>query len=213
MIDLQPDETLSDRPFTDLRHSATDLVILRYLVTSIRMTIEAPDLYADQPRPVILYQPSARHWTNRRVLTQPERLAAATSLTVVGFFGQRSPGANLKRAQRLDHELVAELGAFEDLFCYASLLLPTGNFANLVLFASMAAKDAFGESPRHAYAVRLLTPDFYHSVRLYNGELPKGLADPDALRLLVVKYYDYRSRPLWRARRSFPQGVPEWKTA
>jgi hypothetical protein len=47
--------------------------------------------------------------------------------------------------------------------------------------------------------VRLLTPDFYAAVRLYNGELPHGVAAPDDFRLVLIKYYDYGERPVWRA--------------
>ena len=86
-----------------------------------------------------------------------------------------------------------------ELLAYVSVCLPSGNFANLVLFASAEGKDAWGQSERHSLAVRVLTPDYYAAVRLYNGELPGGIAASETLRLNLVKYYDYGSRPLWRA--------------
>jgi hypothetical protein len=166
-----------------------------------------------EERPVILYQPEPRHWLLRRVLTAPERLVESAPLTVVGFFGQRSRAANLAYAQRLDRELLGELATHEGLLSYVSMQLPTGNYANLVLFDSPEAKDRFGASPRHAQALRRLLPDFYLSVRIYNGALPNGVGRPDILRLYLVKYYDFCSRPVWRASRPLDMGEAAWKSA
>jgi hypothetical protein len=120
----------------------------------------------------------------------------------------RNRGANLPLAQELDKLLIPELSNYDELLAYVSLCLPTGNFGNLVLFSSPSGKERWGGSEKHAEAVRMLTPDFYAAVRLYNGELPDGVADPDALRLALVKYYDYGERPLWRAVRTLNGGGP-----
>ena len=48
--------------------------------------------------------------------------------------------------------------------------------------------------------------DYYAAVRLYNGHLAGGVAACETLRLDLVKYYDYASRPLWHAVRSLADG-------
>ena len=156
--------------------------------------------------PIIIHQPDPDHWTQRLILTQPQRLRDQRPLTVVGFFGLKNTGANVALAQELDRELIPELTTHAELLAYVSVCLPTGNFGNLVLFASPEGKDAWGLSAKHSAAVRLLTPDYYAAVRLYNGHLPGGVAACETLRLHLVKYYDYTSRPLWRAVRPLPGG-------
>jgi hypothetical protein len=156
---------------------------------------------------ILFHQPSMENWIHRVVITQPGRLLTQAPLTTVGFFGLKSANADVPLAQQLDRQLIPELSNHEGLLAYATICLPTGNFANLVLFASAEGKEQWGKSTKHAEAVRLLTPDYYTAVRLYNGELPDGIAAPDALHLALVKYYDYGSQPLWRAVRNLNHGA------
>lgn len=207
LIHLDPADVLAERPFTDLRHTQPDLQTLRFMVTCAWMALELPSgAPSDRGRPFILHQPTPDNWTHRLVITQPERLRRHKPLTVVGFFGLKSARANVALAQELDRQLLPELTAHADLLAYVSVCLPTGNFANLVLFASPEGKDQWGQSEKHSLAVRVLTPDYYAAVRLYNGDLPGGVAAGETLRLALVKYYDYGSQPLWRAVRPLPKG-------
>lgn len=207
VIHLAPADVLAERPFTDLRHTQPDLQTLRFMVTCAWMALELPSgAPSDRGRPFILHQPTPDNWTHRLVITQPERLRRHKPLTVVGFFGLKSARANVALAQELDRQLLPELTAHADLLAYVSVCLPTGNFANLVLFASPEGKDQWGQSEKHSLAVRVLTPDYYAAVRLYNGDLPGGVAAGETLRLALVKYYDYGSQPLWRAVRPLPKG-------
>lgn len=207
VIHLDPADVLAERPFTDLRHTQPDLQTLRFMVTCAWMALELPSgAPSDRGRPFILHQPTPDNWTHRLVITQPERLRRHKPLTVVGFFGLKSARANIALAQELDRQLLPELTAHADLLAYVSVCLPTGNFANLVLFASPEGKDQWGQSEKHSLAVRVLTPDYYAAVRLYNGDLPGGVAAGETLRLALVKYYDYGSQPLWRAVRPLPKG-------
>lgn len=207
LIHLDPADVLAERPFTDLRHTQPDLQTLRFMVTCAWMALELPSgAPSDRGRPFILHQPTPDNWTHRLVITQPERLRRHKPLTVVGFFGLKSARANVALAQELDRQLLPELTAHADLLAYVSVCLPTGNFANLVLFASPEGKAQWGQSEKHSLAVRVLTPDYYAAVRLYNGDLPGGVAAGETLRLALVKYYDYGSQPLWRAVRPLPKG-------
>lgn len=223
-VQLAPQDVIRDRPFTDLRHTQLDLQALRFMISCACLALEtspppsplsqgagseaapSPLRRGSSTDPLIIHQPDADQWTQRIILTQPQRLRVHRPLTVVGFFGLKSAAANVALAQALDRELIPELTAHAELLAYVSVCLPTGNFGNLVLFASPEGKDAWGLSAKHSAAVRLLTPDYYAAVRLYNGHLPGGVAACETLRLHLVKYYDYTSRPLWRAVRPLSAG-------
>lgn len=206
LVRLSPTEVVQNRPFTDLRFTTQDLQAIRFMVVCVWLALENYIESADTTVPLVFHQPSPDHWTQRIVITQPTRLLTQSPLTVVGFFGIKNPDADVTLAQKLDRQLIPELSCFEELIAYATVSLPTGNFANLVLFASPEGKEHWGKSEKHAAAVRLLTPDYYASVRLYNGDLPDGISDPEALRLGLIKYYDYGDRPIWRAVRELNPG-------
>jgi hypothetical protein len=206
VVILQPDEVVAGRPFTDVQHTQTDLAILRYLVAHLEMTLDSRTSDEQDRRPLERYFPTAERWWHRVMVTQPECLLAARPLIIVGFFGQRRHNLNVSRvelAHALDKSLMSELPSYEDLLAYCTLALPTGDYSNLVVFAREEGIKHWGRSKTHAEAVRELTPDYYLSVRLYNGLLPSGLQRADELRLTQVKYYDYQQSPQWRAVRPF----------
>lgn len=209
LIYLTPEAAIADRPFTDLVHTARDLQVLRFMATCAWLALEGEPGRWARHAPVQLHQPSSDDWVYRMVFPRPEQLLnhKHNPLTVVGFFGIKNAGADVALAQALDRQLIPELARFEGLLGYISLRLPTGNFANLVLFAAPEDKERWGASEKHNAAVRLLTPDYYAAVRIYNGRLPEGVAAPERLELDLVKYYDYGSHPLWRAVRELPPGV------
>ncbi len=197
LAELSPHEVLPDRPFTDLRHVALELHVIRFMATCTWLVLEHDA--AIDPAPAVVHQPTIDGWIHRIIITQPARLRAHRPLTVVGFFGLKSHDANVTLAQHLDRQLMPELSSHTELLAYVSTCLPTGNFGNLVLFASPQGKEQWGGSELHAAAVRQLTPEYYTAVRLYNGTLADGLGALESLRLDLVKYYDYRSHPMWRA--------------
>lgn len=199
LIQLSPTESVTDKSFTDLRYTCQDEQAIRFMVTCLALTLEPSSAVESDRLPVLIHQPSPERWIYRIVITQPARLRVRHGLTVVGFFGLKSPNADVRLAQELDQRLIPELSNFDSLLAYVSFCLPTSNFANLVVFASAEGKEHWGRSEKHAEAIRLLTPDYYSAVRLYNGELARGIAYPDALQLFLVKYYDYQTRPMWRA--------------
>lgn len=206
-VQLSAQEVVEDRTFTDLRHTKLDSQAIRFMVACVFLALEEASTQLDSKLPILLHQPSAEGWTQRIVITQPARLQSHAPLTVVGFFGIRNRGGDLSLAQKLDRQLIPELSAYEALLAYATVALPSGNFGNLVLFTSTEGKNEWGKSEKHAEAVRLLTPDYYAAVRLYNGVLAEGIANPDALQLLVIKYYDYGDCPIWRAVRHLDNGA------
>ncbi len=207
LIQLSAKEVVEGRPFTNLHHTTLDSQSIRFMAACVFLALEDAASQTNLDLPLLLHLPGDEKWTQRIVITQPERLRALAPLTVVGFFGIRNRGGDVSLAQMLDRQMIPELSEYEALLAYATVYLPTGNYGNLVIFTSLEGKDKWGGSEKHAEAVRLLTPDYYAAIRLYNGTLPDGIANPDALQLLLIKYYDYGEKPMWRAIRRLNNGA------
>jgi hypothetical protein len=152
-------------------------------------------------RPVCQSDPQGRHF--RIYYIQPNLLFSLKSLTVVGFFGQKRPDADVRPLLKADRRFEKEFYKHEGLLSLSTVRLPNGDFGNLVLFTSPEAKERWNFSQPHYETVNKISPPYYKSIRLNNGILPDGVASPDALELLRVKYLDYDSNPPWRAIRNF----------
>jgi hypothetical protein len=127
------------------------------------------------------------------------KLFSLENLTVVGFFGQKRPNADIRPLIQADSKFEGEFLKHHGLLSLSTLRLTNGDFGNLVLFSDPAAKEHWSNSPLHRDLVALISPRYYRSVRLNNGVLPRGLESPHELRLVRTKYLDYRTSPPWRA--------------
>lgn len=203
-ISLGVDDILAERPFTHPRHTNNDQNILQQLAAILYPLAIRWQQASGRPQPHIIHTNDAAGQPHRIILVRPQTLLAQRPLTLVGFFGQQRPQADDSRLYPLDDVLVQELPTHPDILSYSSVARPCGNYANLVLFACPEGKQRWSRSQTHAHAVDL-APDFYTSVRIYNGRFPQGL-HPDATpHLDTVKYFDYDSQPVWRAVRSLVQ--------
>ena len=95
-----------------------------------------------------------------------------------------------------------EIPQHNGLISYSTMLLRDGNYANLVLFTDPSAQIDWSRSEAHAKAVYELSPGYYHSIRIYNGRLPRGIHQSDALDLHKARYFDYDQTPMWRGVRT-----------
>ena len=145
--------------------------------------------------------PRGRHF--RIYYIQPNLLFTLKDITVVVFFGQKRPAADIGPLIKADKLFEREFNNHPGLLSLSTVRLPGGDFGNLVLFADPESKDNWNYSDLHYQLVSEISPPYYKSVRLNNALLPAGLASPGDLRLLQVKYLDYSSDPPWRAVRSF----------
>lgn len=203
MIYLSSDSIVPERLFTHPQHTVYDARQLRYMIATVCRLFEMGRL-SSQPQPLdrVEVEPDGR--THRLLIIRPDELEPTIErppLTVVGFFGQRLVGKELKALQSRDDLLVELMEGQTGLLSYTTLELTCGNFANCILFASEEAKDSWGKNAVHREIARELSPYFYNSIRLYNGVLSKGIGRPETLHLRTVKYFDYRSQPVWRAER------------
>lgn len=203
---LAPGERVDGRPFTDPDNTLEDLERMRYMARQLVTTYGNPVVcdFAPGKRPVCQSDPQGRHF--RIYYLRPDRLFALKNITVVGFFGLKRPNADIRPLLQADRQFEREFHKHPDLLSLSTVRLASGNFANLVLFASPEAKDAWNQSDIHRTLVAEISPPYYRSIRLNNALLPDGLDDPDHLVLQRVKYLDYESDPPWRARREWEAG-------
>lgn len=203
---LTPTEVVRDRPFTNPDRIVYDVNTLRYMVDQLCLFIEDNERQANLKPPVIVHQPSRDRWFYRLVITQPEKLMLADELEFVGFLGHRREDANRALADEFDEILVDEIPDHPGLLSYSTMAMLSGDFSNLVVFSDQNVKKAWSQGRTHEVAVQKITPDYYLSIKLYNGKLPGGIIASRALQLTRVKYYDYQVNPRWHAVREFSVG-------
>ena len=200
---LGVDEVVEARPFADPERTPGDLATLRH------MTHQLVDMYDDPAhcdfvpgnRAICQSDPQGRHF--RIYYIQPKLLFSLKNLTVVGFFGQKRPNADIRPLIQADKQFEGEFQHHPGLLSLSTVRLPDGDFGNLVLFTDPQARDAWNYNRLHHELVGKISPPYYQSIRLNNGLLPQGLDDPDDLHLVRVKYLDYTSDPPWRGVREF----------
>ena len=202
-IVLSVDDRIDGRPFTNSDNSEEDLATMRHMARQLTDTYSDPIACDFTPgkRPVCQSDSKGRHF--RIYYIQPSLLFSLKSLTVVGFFGQKRPNADVRPLLKADKRFEKEFYNHEGLLSLSTVRLPNGDFGNLVLFTTPEAKDRWNFSQPHYDTVSKISPPYYKSIRLNNGFLPDGLASPDTLELMRVKYLDYDSIPPWRAIRNF----------
>lgn len=201
-IKLGPDERVEGRPDFDPSHGVEDLHRLQAMARQLVDLYEDPKLcdFSARMGPVCQSDPKGRHF--RLYYLRPELLFSRKPITVVGFFGLRRPGADIRPLIQADKLFEHEFPHHPGLLSLSTVRLPDGNFGNLVLFTDPEAKDRWNRSQPHQELVARISPPYYRAIRLNNGILPDGLATPESLRLTRVRYIDYASSPIWRALRA-----------
>jgi hypothetical protein len=202
-IHLTPDELVAGRPFSDPQHSLADLQIMRRMAQQLVDTYDDPAVcdFAPGKRPICQSDTQGRHF--RIYYIRPAQLFATHNLTVVGFFGQKRPNADIRPLLEADRRFEETFHDHPGLLSLSTVRLPDGDFGNLVLFTDDTAKSNWNFSPLHYDLVARVSPPYYRTVRLNNGILPHGLDDPQELFLERTRYIDYTSDPYWRAQRNF----------
>lgn len=195
-LTLDREETPTDPEFTRHQPHHSDLTTLGYLTRRLRSVLAQGIL---PPGRQGLEEPSGREHTV--LVAQPRALASSEPLTLVGFFGQRNPAASQADRQALwdiDDQLVAEVAEHPGILSLSCLELPDGNYANLVVLASLEAADHWRTSPTHRRAVEVHSPRYYSSIRIHNGTLFS-----DRIAIHRTKYYEFRTPRPWFAAREW----------
>jgi hypothetical protein len=209
---LEPADSAHGHPFAHPSHIASDVNSLRFMIDQLCLFLESPHLYSHSSRPIIFHRPSPEKWLYRLVVADPVHLMQQSSLTFVGFLGQKRSDANIALADEFDQTLVGEIPNHPGLLSYSTMGLVSGDFSNLVIFSNLEAKAHWSRSNAHAKAAGKLSPDYYLSIRLYNGQLSRGIADSHSLQLTQIKYFDYQANPWWQAVRVFEDESADGQT-
>ncbi len=199
MFVLDPAESVPERPFADPENSERDAGILRGILGRLRQVIRDKSAWADARTPVVLFPSEPDGRSHRVALARPNLLENSSDLTLVGFFGQKRPGAALSILEGMDQELLRNLLLHPGVLSYSTLQLEGGDFGNMVVMAYPEAIDSWRTNPKHGYAVSILSPRYYASIRLHNFSLPGGLHSGLDPVLLRTKYFDYRNGQTWQA--------------
>ncbi len=204
-VSLSPTQMVPERPFVDPENSEEDLATMRDMAHQLVDTYDDPVLcdFVPGKRAICQSDPKGRHF--RIYYIRPALLFSAKNLTVVGFFGNARPAANIRPLIRADKRFENEFHNHPGLLSLSTVRMPNGNFGNLVLFTNTEAKDNWNHNKVHWETVARISPPYYESIRLNNAVLPHGLDDPDELELVRVKYLDYSSDTPWRAVRDLNQ--------
>jgi hypothetical protein len=200
-LQLERSTILAERPFTHPAKSLEDVTQLRALIDKLRGALPGAEA-APSPGVFVEWQ-GADPPDCRIVIANANRLRAPTDLYIVGFFGQKRAEADPTPLDAVDGALIAEFTQHPGVLSYCSGQLADGNWGNLVVLTSPAAREHWRTSERHAYAVRDLTPGYYGTIRLHNGLLPGGLFSGHNLILQRTKYYDFHDPSPWYAIREF----------
>lgn len=205
-VPLGPADLVESRPFAHPEHNSADLAALVTMAARLRQVLLESGA-AELMTPGRIYE--LRTLEGRRlrvVVSQPEALRGSSDLPLVGFFGHRRPVVPpdvIADKDAIDLELIAEFPQHTGVLAYCSMALDDANYGNLVLMAQPETRDEWSTSARHAYASRVIAPQYYATIRLHNGLLPGGLASGRPPVFLRTKYYDYRDDWHWSAVREY----------
>lgn len=200
---LTAGELVADRPFTEPSLSESDLEMMRKMARQQVDNYNNPLVcdFLPNMKPVCQSDPYGRHF--RIYYIQPQKLFSLKNLTVVGFFGHKRPGADIRPLIQADKKFEKTFHEHPGLLSLSTVRMADGDFANLVVFTDPESKDRWNTAPLHYDTVSEISPPYYKYIRLNNATLPAGLDEPEAMRLLRVKYLDFTTQPPWRAMRVF----------
>lgn len=206
VIVLEPNEIVKDRPFTEPSLSKFDLEMMRKMARQLIDNYDNPAVcdFLLSEKPVCQSDPQGRHF--RIYYVQASKLFSMKDLTVVGFFGHKRPGADIRPLIQADKKFEKTFHEHAGLLSLSTVRMENGDFGNLVVFIDQESRDKWNQTPLHYDTVSKISPPYYHFIRLNNGIMPFGLDDPNALSLIRVKYIDYSEEPPWRAARELAEG-------
>ena len=191
VVHLDPGEAVAGRAFTDPARTLDDLAAVARLHESLAMRVRSG--FGGGTWTVA----GSSHWL---VVPELRVLAQCRPVFGVGFFGQarevdHTPILNLER------DLLARAPRFHGLLAYYNVRFATGQWGNLVLFASEDDPVRVRTDPTHLEALAR-TADHYGSVRLHRLRFPEGPVGRTTPALESTLLIDFTETPPWRAVRA-----------
>jgi hypothetical protein len=193
-VSLEADQRVAGREFCDPHHTERDVTTLSQLRTALARAARAGRTetlrFADDI--------GVHH------LVVPDWAALESPLPValVGFFGQAREEVDHSAIVALEEAIVARAPAVPGLLAYHNARLASGQWGNLVTFASRAATAGLMRDPTHLSAIAM-TPRHYASLRLHRGVLTDGALGAAPAAIDETLYLDFGDTPAWRALRGY----------
>ena len=200
---LTAEQRLESRPFTHPAWSERDRGVLEAMAGRLRGVLQTEQPANQAGRLDILYLTEPDGCAHRVVIVDWAGLMERRTLTVVGFFGQRREDADMQATLMADAVILQQFTEQPDLLSYCSRQFPDSQWCNLVLFRTPEGIHHWASNSYHSRAAREISPNYYNSIRLHNGQLPGGLWSEQPIRLQRTKYYDFQAEELWHAVREF----------
>jgi hypothetical protein len=180
-----------EREFTDPARTLDDLAALARLRASLAARVRSG--FAGG----IWTVAGDSHWL---VVPELSVLASPGPVFGVGFFGQ-ARDVDHTPILDLERDLLARAPQFPGLLAYYNVRFATGQWGNLVLFASDDDPVRVRTDPTHVEALAR-TADHYRSVRLHRLRFPDGAVGRTAPALESTLLIDFTETPPWRAVRA-----------
>jgi hypothetical protein len=203
------DEVLPERPFTHPSGTQRDFAAMQYTLALLRQALQSPHQFSSRIEHQQICFVEAQGRQHRLIVNRAPTLLAQTMFVLVGFYGNRRRKADPAPIDQIDRVLVEEMSQQPGLLAYCTTLFPDETYGNTILFADNAAKEHWSNSHTHRYAVEVLSPTYYHHVRLHSGLLNCPLLACATGVLQTTKYYDFASTPIWLGLRN----LSHWESA
>jgi hypothetical protein len=200
------DEVVSGRPFVAVEKTKGDLETLHAILSDVRGVAVEVEEGVRQLEPYQKLAWRSGGYTHRLLVCDSARVTSHPGLCVVGFFGDKRPTTDPWDLEEANSEIVAEFAKYPGILAYASVELPMGHWANMVLHDDPIDTEFWRSSQMHANAVESLSPKHYFNVRIHNGHLTSSIFDRPRILIQKTKYFDYTGREAWRAERTLAPG-------
>jgi len=138
------------------------------------------------------------------VVPELRALVQSRSAFGVGFFGQAREHVDHTAILDLEQNLLARTRFFPGLLASYNVRFVTGQWGNLVLFASEDDREHVRSDATHREALAR-TADHYRSVRLHRLRLTDGAVGDAPPVLESTLLIDFTDTPPWRAVRRAPR--------
>jgi hypothetical protein len=188
-LGLSPGEAAMGREFTEPSRSLDDLAALARIRASLVARVRsglAGGAWTDA---------GESHWL---VVPALRALVESRPAFGVGFFGQAREHMDHSPIVDVEQDLLARAPDLPGLLAYYNVRFVTGQWGNLVLFASADDAARVRSHPTHSAALAL-TADHYRSVRLHRLRFPDGALGDAPPQLDSTLLIDFSETPPWRA--------------
>lgn len=200
LVRLGASEVPAGRAFAHPVCTVDDLVSIRGMAATLRQILDGRSTRFVPAHPLTLEAGDETH-PHRVIVCDAAALRKASMPSFVGFFAIKRLGLDHAPLTEVDDQLVTELPQHPGILSYSSIALADGNWGNLIILRSSADGERWRDGERHAWAVRVLAPAHYSSVRMHSGQFAGGLRSGREPVLLRTRYWDYEPSPAWRAER------------